>query len=239
MQSTGDEVCFSSLSTKKNNITLALILLAIAFVSGILIVNAYLKYVDNLDFRPPLERRLHKNLELLSDSGEIITISDLDGKLWLTFQTCAADGEKNETAHRIVEAARKRFPETQIYSCIFLVDTTPEELEQLKSYRKSVDTLTENDFIVAAEVPLVQKYLKNEFRYGLLPYEKEGKWIYDSSIIAMGNDRHRRGLFDFEKAAAQDQKIIQNNGVPKSLSELETNFARTIDYLIKNPDESK
>ncbi len=38
----------------------------------------------------------------------------------------------------------------------------------------------------------LHKFIKNEFKANLLPYEKDGKWKYNRSLVLIDKERHVR-----------------------------------------------
>jgi len=65
---------------------------------------------------------------------------------------------------------------------------------------------------VAANAEVITKYLRAVIKFGIPPYQRDGKWFYDNSIAIVKRDRpekgnvrlHLRGeIFDFERALKQ------------------------------------
>ena len=218
-------------------------------ISGILVPIAYLKFLNNQEFRPPFEKGLGRNIQLLDDKRGVISLGEFDSGIWLAYCTSSQEKNENSLIHKKVSDLRKRFPNTDIKACIFLVDASENEPEKLTQYRISHPTLADADYIVAAKIPVVQKYLKNEFRFSVYPYEKEDRWIYDYDLIILDNLPqkektlpnallcHMRGHLNFKRAQEIDQEAIKNNSPMAAEQRLDELFVKTIQYLIDNPAE--
>ncbi len=233
-----------------NTTTIVLILVGIILISGIFVPQAYMRYLNNREFRPPFEKGITKNIRILDDLRGITSLEEFGGSLWVTYCSTTAPDHQNTLLHEKMQALRARFPEETIKAAIFLVDVTIDHPEQLAAYRQAnAAYLTEADYIIAGNAEVVHKYLRNEFRFEGIPYEKDGRWHYDQDLIIL--DRlpadesgkrpvlaHMRGQIDFHGAIAADRDAMKAHAkyVPH---EERTNqlLVDTIQYLIVNPNE--
>ncbi len=221
-----------------NKFKTVIVLVAIMATSGFLVPKAYLKYMNNRDFRPPFEKRLLKNIQLMDDVKGVISLTEFDNSIWFAYSTTSKAEKRNILVHKKIKALRERFPKQQFKTCIFLVDATPEDKSLLRSYREEeAQWLTEDDHIIAANVAILQKYMKNEFRFSQLPYLKEGEWIYDKDLIIIDNKQHLRGHLDFEKAQKVDQESAQSGNPMMQESRMNDLLVNSITYLLENPEE--
>ncbi len=225
-----------------------LILAAIIIASGALIPPAYVRYLNSREFRPPFEKALTKNIQLLDDKRNVISLSVFHGNIWLAY--CSSTQEVNKLNHEKVTNLRKQFPDTEIKACIFIVDATEKEKQKLINYRKTHSAfLTDSDYIVAANIKVVQKYIKNEFRFSLLPYEKDGKWTYDHDLILLDQISegtstlpqaalcHMRGHFNFTKAQSLDLQLKKSEEPMIYEERLDQLLHDSVSYLLDNPNE--
>lgn len=232
----------------ENTTKTVLVLLAIILLSGLLIPKAYFKYVSSREFRPPFEKGLTKNIELLDDQKGVISLSEFQGQIWIAY--CTASAIPNTLAQEKIKSLRASFPAIQLKTCAFLVDATETEGEKLKAYRTAhAATLTDSDRIVAANITVIQKYLKNEFRFALLPHLKDSVWTYDSDLILLDQIPeenkglpqaalcHMRGHFNFEKATALDQALTDDGKAPIYMNRLTQVLIDSVAYLLENPNE--
>lgn len=206
--------------------------------------------MNKREFRPPFEKALTKNIQLLDDQRGIISLTEFQGSIWVAYCTSSQDENQNLTIQNKVKRLRAKFPEEAIKACVFVVDATTEEAEKLSAYRTAHgEDFTDNDYIIAANVEVLKKYLKNEFRFSLYPYEKDGKWIYDQDLILL--DRmptsedgvgavlaHLRGHLDFTKAIELDEEAMRNHAKTAPYEEqLNQVMVDSIRYFIENPNE--
>ena len=207
-------------------------------ISGIFVPRAYFKYINNSEFRPPFEKRLLKNIQLMDDTKGVISLTEFDNGIWLAYSTTTKKDARNTLVHEKVKALRARFPEQTFKTCIFLVDATPDDTSLLSSYRNEESKwLTKDDHIVAANVKILQKYMKNEFRFSQLPYLKDGLWIYDTDLIIIDNKQHLRGHLDFAKAREYDQESAQKGEAMLREGRVDALLTRSISHLLENPEE--
>ena len=236
---------------QKNNTTaLVLGLVAIMLASGLIIPQAYMRYMNNLDFRPPFEKGLTKNIRILDDLRGITSLDEFGGHLWVAYCTSTQEGNENLVIQQKVKALRARFPQETIKAALFVVDASITEPEKLAAYRaKHSEVLTDHDYVIAGNAEVLQKYLRNEFRFDGVPYEKEGAWIYDHDVIVLdripadenGNRptlAHMRGHINFVDAIQRDQDGIKTNAkYVRAEEDANKLLVNTITYLIENPNE--
>ena len=219
-------------------------------ISGLVIPQAYMRYLNSREFRPPFEKGLTKNIRILDDLRGVTSLDEFGGYIWVTY--CSSSQEENQNAllHHKVNKLRAKFPQETIKAAIFLVDVTIEEKEKLSDYRlKYAKLFTKDDYVIAGNAEVVHKYLRNEFRFEGIPYEKDGLWKYDRDIIILdrlpadkdGNRptlAHMRGQLDFHGAVTKDQEAMKNNAKfaphEQAVNQL---FVDTIQYLVANPNE--
>jgi len=243
-------IAYLPLKNLSNTTKTVLVLVGVILISGLTIPQAYLRYIEKREFRPPFEKALTKNIQILDDLRGATSLSEYQGHIWLAYCTSSQEENANVLLHQKVAKLRAKFPDETIKTAIFVVDATIEQKDTLSAYRQSFsEFLTEDDYVIAANVRVLQKYLKNEFRFALLPYEKDGLWLYDHDLIIL--DRmpvkesgvgavlaHLRGHLNFTKAIELDQQAIKENK-PNAPFEEQLNkiLVDSIQYFIDNPDE--
>lgn len=233
-----------------NNTKTVLVLVAIMLASGLLIPQAYMRYLNKRDFRPPFEKALTKNIQILDDLRGVTSLSEFEDEIWLAYCSSTQAENENTLIHKKVQALRARFPDQTLKAAVFLVDVPTDQPEALKAYREAqAEFLTESDYLIASNVEVLQKYIKNEFQFSLLPYDKEGVWLYDQNLIILDRipaDKngkrpvlaHMRGHLDFVRAIEQDQIAMESHASQAPHEEqLNQLLVGSIQYLIDNPDE--
>jgi hypothetical protein len=105
--------------------------------------------------------------------------------------------------------------------------------------------------VASNERPTLHKFIKNEFKANMLPYEKEGIWKYDRSVFLIDKNRHvrkavvpqKRGgapyvaSFDFELAQKWDKEGLITKNEKTNVEQLEVLLGQTIDVLLKEKPE--
>ncbi len=219
-------------------------------ISGLVIPQAYIRYMNSRDFRPPFEKGLTKNIRILDDLRGITSLDEFGGYMWVAYCSSSQADNKNLLLHKKMKQLRAKFPNETIKAAVFLVDVTIDETEKLTAYRtEHSDYLTDNDYVIAGNAEVLHKYLRNEFRFEGIPYEKDGVWNYDRDLIILdrlpedkdGNRpvlAHMRGQLDFHSAIELDQEAMKNNAkyVPNE-ERVNQLLVDTIQYFIANPNE--
>ncbi|MCB1133498.1 MAG: hypothetical protein KDN05_20435, partial [Verrucomicrobiae bacterium] len=107
-------------------------------------------------------------------------------------------------------------------------------------------------WLASTDQKTLHKFIKNELKAGEFPHEKDGKWMFDSSIVLIdreGNIRRavvpqKRGgppfvaTFDFAEAAEWDARGAKTGTERSNVEELEQLLRKTIDTLLSSPTDT-
>ena len=192
----------------------AFVLLAIILVGAVAITASYLVTTkeQQKDSRPAFVDELKGQIKLQLADGTVVDTSQIEEDVWLYYQTSFAD--RNNHPER--DKALALLPKEGVRQVEFFVDMDPND-EKDRERMKTLEPI-EGVWRVAAKNKVLEKYLKNEMRFGTIPHLKDGELIYDSSVALLKRDRpegknprvHIRGeLFDFKRALQEAEKRNQ------------------------------
>ncbi|MEK7949938.1 hypothetical protein [Luteolibacter soli] len=236
----------------------ALILFAVMIVSGILILISYEKWgklqaeKDAQHARPGIVGRIDNKAEfgVVRQDASGAKVSDLFGKVWVVCGVSVKQPDTWKATREVLLRLSQRYAGNDDFRIVcFTIDPDQEGPAVLDTTAKELGVGLPGWWFAAAGQEYVHKFLKNQLKLGIMPHQKDGKWIYDSSITLVDRDRHirramvpqKRGgpeysaVFDFAQAAEWDAKGVKT-GIDKSnVEQLEFLLGRTIDELLAQP----
>ena len=234
----------------------ALVLVAIIFLGGWLVLKAYDRWSIQQapDDRPAIIYRItpERDLRMLRQDGKIVDVVNLRGKVIALNVTSLRDPQAAELSMAVMKRLAKGRAETQDFHLITLVvDPLPSEklLTSLAETSATNGIQLPQWWVGGNEPATLHKFIKNELKATLYPNELKGKWEYDSSIVLIDKNGHirravvpqKRGgppfiaTFDFEQAAAWDAKGAKTGTEHNNLEQLEILLNHTIDKLLAEP----
>ena len=236
----------------------ALFLFVVMVVSGILILMSYQKWgklqaeKDAEHARPGIVGRIDNKAEfgVVRQDASGAKISDLFGKVWVVCGVSVKQPDTWKESREVLLRLKERYAGNDDFRIVcFTVDPDQEGPAVLDATAKELGVGLPQWWFAAAGQEYVHKFLKNQLKLGIMPHQKDGKWIYDSSITLIDRDRHirramvpqKRGgpeypaVFDFAQAAEWDAKGVKT-GIDRSNAEqLEFLLGQTIDELLAQP----
>ncbi len=234
----------------------AFILLAIMVVGGIVILKAYEKRSKEgaRDDRPSLLTKISetKDLTFVRQDGEISDLMALKGKV-LVVQS-SPRSEKDEVTSGIMKRLSEKYAENEEFALVTLMlDPGPADglVGELQAKAKELGAKLPKWTVGANERESLHKFIKNEFKASMLPYERDGEWFYDRSLVLIDQERHvRRAVvpqkrggaayvasFDFEQAAKWDLEGIKTGTENSNVEQLEILLIDTIDTVLNEEEE--
>ena len=234
----------------------ALVLVAIIFLGGWLVLKAYDRWSIQQapDDRPAIIYRItpERDLRMLRQDGKIVDVVNLRGKVIALNVTSLRDPQAAELSMAVMKRLAQSRAETQDFHLITLVvDPLPSEklLTSLAETSAANGMQLPQWWVGGNEPATLHKFIKNELKATLYPNELKGKWEYDSSIVLIDKNGHirravvpqKRGgppfiaTFDFEQAAAWDAKGAKTGTEYNNLEQLEILLNHTIDKLLAEP----
>jgi cytochrome oxidase Cu insertion factor (SCO1/SenC/PrrC family) len=237
----------------------AFILILMMIVGGVVILKAYEKRNKEAssDSRPSFVTRIseQKDLVFLQQDGEQKDLLSLKGKV-LVVQCLASNQEDALTTPAMKRLAEHYQANDGVALVTLMLDPGPSE--GLKNQLVELSTKLGADLpqwtVAANERQTLHKFIKNEFKANMLPYEKDGTWRYDRSLFLIDKNRHVRkavipqqrggapyvASFDFELAQKWDDEKLTTKTEHSNLEQLEILLGQTIDVLLKEiPEKPK
>lgn len=235
----------------------AIILVLVMIVGGFVILKAYEKRVaeSSNDDRPSFVSRIseQKDLVYLRQDGELEELMSLQGKV-LVVQSLASDQIDPLTTAVMQRLAQKYADEEDFALVTLMLDPgEPEGLKtQLAELAEQLDADLPQWTVASNDRPTLHKFIKNEFKANMLPYEKDGEWKYDHSLVLIDKNRHvRRAVvpqikvrpqvipFDFEQAREWDESGVKTGTELSNIGQMEVLLGNTIDSLLLEELEDK
>lgn len=218
----------------------AFLLVAFMVVGGILITMAYNKATREQakDWRPSfsLGEMKSQRLDLMLADGTVVNTAEIEEDLWLFMQNSLRNGEVHEER----EKALALLPKEGVRVVEFFVDVDPNVPEERAKLAEL--PVEEGHWRVAARAEVLDKFLKNTIKFGTVPHEKEGKWIYDNGVAILKRDRPDGGnprvqirgeIFDFDRAAREAEEKGQRE---LARGYREDWFLKHVNYLLAEGD---
>ncbi len=234
----------------------ALVLVGIIFLGGWLVLKAYDKWSlqQASDERPAIIYRItpERDLRMLRQDGKTVNLVDLRRNVVAINVTSLRDPQAAELSMGVMQRLAEARAETKDFSLVTLVlDPMPrEKLESTLAETAKSAGATLPRWWVGSNVPAdLHKFIYNQLKATVSPFDKNGKWEYDSSIVLIDKNGHIRravvpqkqggppyiATFDFEQAAGWDAKGVKTGTSNTNVAELEILLNKTIDKLLAEP----
>ncbi len=236
----------------------ALILVAIIFLGGWLVLKAYDQWSAKQagDDRPAVVYRItpERDLRMLRQDGKTVDLVNLRGKVIALNVMSNRDPQAATLSLAVMKRlAEKRAADPNFTLVSLIIDPIPsEQLINVLATTSATDGMKLPQWWLGSNEPkTLHKFIKNELKANVYPNEVAGKWEYDASIVLIDKNGHvRRGVvpqkrggppfiatFDFDQAASWDangaKTVPEGAGVNRSnVEQLEILLNHTIDKLL-------
>lgn len=237
----------------------AFILILVMIVGGFVILKAYEKRNKEAssDDRPSFVTRIseRKDLVFMRQDGELKDLLSLKGKVVVV--QCLASNQEDDLTTPAMNRLAEQYRENESVALLTLM-LDPGESNGLKDQVSQFATKLGANLplwtVGTNDRPTLHKFIKNEFKANMMPYEKDGMWYYDRSLFVIDKNRHvrkavvpqKRGgapyvaSFDFEKAKKWDDDGLTTKTDKTNLEQLEILLGQTIDVLLlEKPEVAK
>ncbi|MCP5544796.1 MAG: hypothetical protein H7A49_12915 [Akkermansiaceae bacterium] len=237
----------------------AWILVAIMLVGGFLILKAYERTAERQakDTHPAKIHQIRKerDLRVVRQDGKAADLFDLRGKVWVVQVDSLGDPGAAEIGRTVMKKLAEDYRENDGFRLVTLVVDPPaaEELPAMIEQTAAKEGMhLPQWWLASTDRKTLHKFIKNELKAGEFPHEKDGKWMFDSSIVLIdreGNIRRavvpqKRGgppfvaTFDFAEAAEWDARGAKTGTERSNVEELEQLLRKTIDTLLSSPTDT-
>lgn len=240
----------------------AWILMAIMLAGGFLVLKAYEDWAAKqaTDTRPAIIHRIQKerDLRLLRQDGKQAELFDLRGGVFVLNVLSLRDPDAAARSMAVMKRlADQRANEKDFHLVTLVLDPIP--ADQLRdTLAKAAEThgmKLPQWWLGSNEPGTLHKFIKNELKASVFPYETNGKWNYDPAIVLIDRNGHiRRAVvaktrngkpakpevvgFDFDQAAQWDAKGMKTGTERSNEEELEILLGKTIDILLSETPAS-
>lgn len=209
------------------------------------------------DDRPSFVTRIseRKDLVFMRQDGELKDLLSLKGKVVVV--QCLASNQEDDLTTPAMNRLAEQYRENESVALLTLM-LDPGESNGLKDQVSQFATKLGANLplwtVGTNDRPTLHKFIKNEFKANMMPYEKDGMWYYDRSLFVIDKNRHvrkavvpqKRGgapyvaSFDFEKAKKWDDEGLTTKTDKTNLEQLEILLGQTIDVLLlEKPEVAK
>jgi hypothetical protein len=235
----------------------AWILVAIMIIGGVLILRAYDRFAADKahDDRPAfVANRLtkEKDLRVIRQDGSQAELFDLAGKISVVHSVSAERPETAALTAEVIGRIAARYADEPDVAIVSLVlDPVEPELvtAQLAAAADSLGAALPQWWVATTDPLVVRKWVKKEFKASVTPHQRDGAWVFDTSVVLVDRNRHlRRAVvpqkqggppytanFDFDQAAEWDARLVKTGTDRSNVEELEALLIRTIDQLLAEP----
>ena len=229
----------------------AFILVIVMVVGGIVILKSYEKREKEAakDDRPSFVTQISepKDLVFVRQDGKLTDLMSLKGKV-LVVQSLPQSQPDQMTTDVMMRLSEKYADRGDFVLVTLMLDPgKPEELKaDLQKLGGELGAKLPQWTVASNDRPTLHKFIKNEFKANMLPYEEDGEWHYDKSLVLIDKNRHvrravvpqKRGgapyvaTFDFEQGKDWDKQGIKTGTDLSNVQQLEKLLGHTIEILL-------
>lgn len=238
----------------------AWILVAIMFAGGFLILKAYEKFAGRRasDSRPAIVHRIQKerDLRLIRQDGKAAELFDLRGRVVALNVVSLAHPAASDRSLAVMKRLAETHADAADFNLVSLVIDPPAAEELVSSL---AETAARNGmklpqwWLGGNETATVRKFIKNELKPSIPPYEADGKLAFDPAIVLIDRNGHLRravvpqkrggppfvATFDFDQAAKWDSEGRKTGTDLSNEAQLEVLLEKTVETLLAEPSENR
>lgn len=228
---------------------IALTLLMI--VSAVGVYLAYMKLAERqaADDTPSFKGRIEKNFKVWRQDESEGDLATMEGEVYVIAPVLFSDPEGWKNTREVLKKLAEKYKDRSDFHIVCLtVDPEGEPPAKLKAYAGEIGATLPQWWLAATREESVHKFLKNVLKMEMIPHKKDGKWIYDGTLVVIDRDRHiRKGTvrtdkrarmdapFDFEAAAKWDKEHPTPGDPTRVSRDLENLLVHVIDHVLGKP----
>lgn len=235
----------------------AFILVALMVVSGLAVIFAYNRWAAEAakDDRPAVVGRLDKNFKVWRQDESEAGLLDLAGDVFVIVPVAFSQPESwRQTREILIELAKRYESRSDFHIVCLAVDPEKDSPAELARHAESLGAKLPQWWLAGTREESTHKFLKNRLKASIYPFEKDGVWQYDPSIVLVDRDRHLRKatirarkasgewlnqrnhvVMDFEQAAAWDAEGRSEGLDETNVETMRKLLFATIDRLLADP----
>ncbi|NWK55337.1 hypothetical protein HW115_06925 [Verrucomicrobiaceae bacterium N1E253] len=208
----------------------AFILVAIMIIGAGFVLYAYRKHEQSQDpKRPPIVAKISKNLAAKNQHNQLVSLSELEGKVWFAAPICVSQLDENQHALAMMKELWQHYSDNDQVRFVFLsIEGADQgvEAEELMAAMKSLGIDDDRCwFLTTGDTGKQRGYIKDQLRLGLVIERKEGeaggKWKFPSEIALIDRKMHLRQRYDFKEIYQAQEMAKQKVAADPSLKDNE------------------
>lgn len=233
------------------------ILVLVMIFGGALVLKAYERYTQKQSANERAAMNTNrltpeKDLPLVRQDGSRGALLDLSGKVIVIQVVAAGDLSISSRSNEVMKRVAEQYASQADCALVSLViDPGPAENARavLESAAADLGAKFPQWWVATNQPELLHKYLKKEFKASIFPHNKDGKWIFDTSVVVVDRNGVIRqpvvpqkqggppyvGPFDFDQAATWDERGVKTGTDRNNVGELQHLLLKTIDELLAEP----
>lgn len=232
---------------RRTGIALALLMI----VSAVGVYLAYMKLAERqaADDTPSFKGRIEKNFKVWRQDESESDLATMEGEVYVIAPVLFSDPEGWKNTREVLKKLAEKYKDRSDFHIVCLtVDPEGEPPAKLKGYAEEIGATLPQWWLAATREESVHKFLKNVLKMEMIPHKKDGKWIYDGTLVVIDRDRHiRKGTvrsdkrarmdapFDFEAAAKWDKEHPTPGDPTRVSRDLENLLIHVIDHVLGKP----
>jgi cytochrome oxidase Cu insertion factor (SCO1/SenC/PrrC family) len=229
----------------------ALTLICFMAVSAIGVYLAYMKLAERqaADETPSFKGRIEKNFKVWRQDETEGDLAEMEGEVYVIAPVLFGEPERWQHTREVLKRLSERYADRSDFHIVCLtIDPEGEPPAKLKGYAEELGAKLPQWWLAATREESVHKFLKNVLKMETIPHKKDGKWIYDGTLVVVDRDRHiRKGTvrtdkrarmdapFDFEAAAKWDKEQPTPGDPTRVSRDLENLLTHVIDHVLGKP----
>lgn len=238
----------------------AWILAASMFAGGLLVLKAYEKFAtrQSADDRPAIVHRIRKerDLRLIRQDGKTAELYDLRGRVFVLNVVSLANPAAAERSLAVMKRLARTHAGTPDFHLVSLVVDPPPAGELVSTLAKTAELhgmKLPQWWLGGNEGATVRKFIKNELKPSIPPYEADGKVVFDPAVVLVDRNGHLRravvpqkrggppfvATFDFDQAAKWDAEGRKTGTDLSNEAQLEVLLEKTVETLLAEPSETR
>ena len=224
------------------------ILILMMIVGAVCVLVAYDRHEKSQDpNRPPITAKISKNLAAKNQNDQLVSLADLEGKVWFVAPICVTQLDENKHAIAMMQELEKHYVDNDQVNFAFVSiegndqGVTPAELKKV-AVELGLDS-PKVLFLTTGDTKKQRGYIKDQLRLGIVSERSEsersesgGKWKFPSQIALIDQGMHLRQRYDFKEAYDYQKQAEAELTKNSNLSDKE-GFDRVL-YAVKKLKET-